>query len=93
MPIIIMDNTQLPEEKPVKGKDARRYTSERDGGVTDPNFEHPAESLIPEPSVSISGDDLCKICEHARKHHIEYGCTVLGCNCRKFTFQDKGVTK
>ena len=44
MPIIIMDNTQLPEEKPVKGKDARRTTSERGCSVVNYNFEHSVES-------------------------------------------------
>jgi len=48
------NNTQLPEEQPDKGNDARRtvkpemenglVTSERDSGVVDHNLEHPVEN-------------------------------------------------
>lgn len=84
----VNDNThenysQLPKDLCVKGKEARRYSSERLSEFTTRPVELPADA-----------NDLCE-CGHGKEEHCDdFGigeCSISTCSCKKFVKHSKGV--
>lgn len=53
-PLCDENNSQLPKDKPVKGKGTRRYSSERASGLVTPKNESPADRIHKEPKTEVS---------------------------------------